>query len=190
MCTAARNPTLHQPSNATLPTTTRGTILRAHRIPLTELAISIALTLAACSSGQDQTAPQQPTATSAATAAPAATTNTLTADQVNVQMTLQGAPILSADSQPIDVAVTLADHGKTVLASTGPNPVNLGAHSADANGTVIDNNLARAGLPDIASGGQAMVTIQLPVDKRSARVRKSCRSRKMSPGSTPVAPIR
>jgi len=31
MCTAARNPTLHQPSNATLPTTTRGTILRAHR---------------------------------------------------------------------------------------------------------------------------------------------------------------
>jgi len=61
--------------------------------------------------------------------------------------------------------VTLANHGKTVLSSTGPNPVNLGAHSADANGTVIDNDLARAGIPDIARDSQATVTIQLPADK-------------------------
>lgn len=147
--------------------------MRIHRIPLTGLAISIALTLAACSSGQDQTAPQQPATTSTATTAPAATANSLTADQVSVQMTLQGAPTLSADGQSIDVAVTLANHGKTVLTSTGPNPVNLGAHSADANGTVIGNDLARAGIPDIARDSQATATIQLPVDKtlgRSAQI--------------------
>jgi glucose/arabinose dehydrogenase len=139
--------------------------MRAHRIPLTGLAISMALTLAACSSGQDQAASQQPAATSTATAAPTATANPLTADQVSVQMTLQGAPTLSADGQSIDVTVTLANHGKVVLSSTGPNPVNLGAHSADANGMVVDNDLARAGLPDITPGGQATVTIQLPLDK-------------------------
>ena len=141
--------------------------MRAHRIPLVGLAISIALTLAACSSGQDQAASQQPSATGTAAAAPApaAMAGALTADQVNVEMALQGAPTLSVDGQFINVAVSLANHGKTVLSSTGPNPVNLGAHSADANGTVIDNDLARAGLSDIAPGGQATVIIQLPVDK-------------------------
>jgi hypothetical protein len=139
--------------------------MRAYRIPLTGLAISMALMLAACSSGQDQAAPQQPAATGTAAAAPAASANALTADQVNVQMTLQGAPTLSADGQSIDVTVTLANHGTVVLNSTGPNPVTLGAHSADANGTIVDNDLARASLPDIATGGQATVTIQLPMNK-------------------------
>jgi glucose/arabinose dehydrogenase len=139
--------------------------MRAYRIPLTGLAISMALMLAACSSGQDQAAPQQPAATGTAAAAPAASANALTADQVNVQMTLQGTPTLSADGQSIDVTVTLANHGTVVLNSTGPNPVTLGAHSADANGTIVDNDLARASLPDIATGGQATVTIQLPMDK-------------------------
>ncbi|CAM5235755.1 hypothetical protein RLIN73S_02555 [Rhodanobacter lindaniclasticus] len=139
--------------------------MRAHRIPLAGLAISMALTLAACGSGQDQAASQQPADTGTATTAPAAAANALTADQVNVQMTQQGAPTLSADGQSIDVAVTLANHGKAALSPAGPNPVNLGAHSADASGTVIDNDLARASLPDIAPGGQATVTIQLPVDK-------------------------
>jgi hypothetical protein len=145
--------------------TTRGTIMRSHRIPLTSLAIGITLVLTGCSSGQDQNVSQQPSATSTATAAPAATVNSLTADQVSVQMTLQGLPMLSADGQSIDVTVALANHGKTMLSSTGPNPVNLGAHSADTNGTVVDNDLARAGIPDIARDGQATVTIQLPIDK-------------------------
>jgi hypothetical protein len=139
--------------------------MRAYRTPQTGLAISMALMLAACSSGQDQAAPQQPAAAGVATAAPAAPANALTADQVNVQTTMQGAPTLSADGQSIDVAVTLANHGKIVLSSTGPNPVNLGAHSAEANGTVVDFELARAGIPDIVPGSQATVTMQLPVDK-------------------------
>ncbi len=142
--------------------------MHAHRIPLTCLAISMALMLAACGSGQDQAASTQPAAsdaTTAAPAAPAAPADALTADQVNVQMTLQGAPTLSADGQSIDVAVTLANHGKVALSSTGPDPVNLGAHSADTAGTVIDNDLARASLPELAPGGQATVTIHLPVDK-------------------------
>lgn len=135
------------------------------RISLVGLAISIALMLAACSSGQDNTASQTPAVASTSTAAPAPAGDALTADQVSVQMTLQGEPALSADGQSIDVSVTLANHGKTTLSSTGPDPVNLGAHSADANGAVVDNDLARAGLPDIAPGGQATVVIQLPVDK-------------------------
>lgn len=139
--------------------------MRAHRIYPSGLAISIGLMLAACSSSQDQAAPQQPAAAGTAPAAPAATANTLTADQVSVQMALHGAPTLSADGQFIDVAVTLVNQGKAALSSTGPNPVNLGAHSASANGTIIDNDLARAGLPDIAPDNQATVIIQLPVEK-------------------------
>lgn len=139
--------------------------MHVHRIPLTCLAISMALMLAACDSGQDQAASTQPATTDTATAAPAAPADALTADQVNVQMTLQGAPTLSADGQSIDVAVTLANHGKVVLSSTGPDPVKLGAHSADTAGTVIDNDLARASLPELSPGGQATVTIHLPVDK-------------------------
>lgn len=135
------------------------------RRALIALPAAIALALAACSSGQDQAASTQPTATDASIAATAAPADALTAGQVNVQMTLQGAPTLSADGQSIDVAVTLANHGTVALSSTGPDPVNLGAHSADAAGRVIDNDLARASLPELASGGQATVTIQLPIDK-------------------------
>jgi len=127
---------------------------------LTALAVASALALGACSSGQDNPTANQP-ATGGAT--PAASASPLTADQVNVQMTLQGSPTLSADDQFINVTVNLANHGKTTLISTGANPVNLGAHSADANGTIIDNDLARAPIPDTAPNSQATVTIQLPI---------------------------
>lgn len=133
------------------------------RHTLIALTIASALALAACSSGQDQATSQQP-ATKGTAAAPA-TSKPLTADQVSVQMTLQGEPTVSADGQFIDVTVNLANHGKTTLSSTGLHPINLGAHSADANGAIVDNDLARAGLPGIAPDNEAKVTIQLPVDK-------------------------
>lgn len=133
------------------------------RHTLTALAITAALGLAACSSGQDQAATNQPAATGTAVAPTAATP--LSADQVNVQMTLQGAPALSADGQFVAVTVDLTNHGTTTLTSTGLDPVNLGAHSVDANGVVVDNDLARAALPDTAPNNHATVTIQLPVDK-------------------------
>lgn len=128
------------------------------RHTLLALATTSLLVLAACGSGQDNPAANQPAA--AGTAAP---TNPLTADQVNVQMTLQDTPTLSADGQFIAVMVNLANHGKTTLASTGSGPVNLGAHSADANGMIISIDLARASLPAIAPGDQAVVTILLPI---------------------------
>lgn len=132
------------------------------RHTLTALAITAALGLAACSSGQDQTTADQSAAAGDASAPTAA--KRLTPDQVDVQMTLQGAPVLSADGQFVDVTVSLANHGKTTLASTGKYPVNLGAHSMDASGKIVDMDLARASLPGIAPNSQATVTIQLPVD--------------------------
>lgn len=133
------------------------------RHTLAALAITTALALAACSSGQDQATTNQPATTGTSPAPTAA--KPLTADQVNVQMALQGTPALSADGQFVDVTVDLANHGKTTLTSTGLDPVNLGAHSVDANGTVVENDLARAAIPDTVPSSQATVTIQLPVDK-------------------------
>jgi hypothetical protein len=132
------------------------------RRTLTALAIASALTLAGCNSGQD-TSPAAPPA-AAASQAPGSTSDALTADQVNVQVTLQGTPTLSADGQWIDVTVNLANNGKTTLTSKGAHPVHLGAHSADASGKVIVRDLPRADIPDIAPGSQAAVTIRLPVN--------------------------
>ncbi|MEO8778925.1 MAG: glycosyltransferase [Rhodanobacter sp.] len=71
--------------------------------------------------------------------------------------------MLTADGQNIAVSVNLANEGKTVLSSAGNPPVNLGAHSVDANGEVIINDLSRAHFPAIAPGASAAVTILLPV---------------------------
>lgn len=132
------------------------------RHTLIALAVASTLALTACGSGQnDSTANKLATAA----AAPAAPAGALTADQVNVQMTLQGAPMLSADGQFVSVTVVLANHGKTTLTSTGADPVNLGAHSADASGTIIDNDLARAAIPDTTPNSQSTITIRLPVAK-------------------------
>lgn len=130
------------------------------RNTLTALAITSALALTACSAGQDSSTPA---ANQAAAASTSPSVVPLTADQVNVQMTLQGAPVVSADAKSIAVTVDLANHGKTTLSSAGG--INLGAHSADVNGKVVDMDLARAPLPDIAPNSQATVTIQLPTDK-------------------------
>jgi len=135
------------------------------RHALTALAVTSTLALVACSSGQDTSTTSQPTTAGATPAVSTSAANPLTADQVNVQMTLQGAPALSADGRFIEVTVNLANHGKTTLTSTGYDPVNLGAHSADANGTIVDYELARATIPDAAPDSQVTATIRLPVDK-------------------------
>lgn len=134
------------------------------RHTLIAVGITTALALAACSSGKDQAAADHAGAATGPT--PAATAaKPLTAGEVDVQMTLQGAPTLSADGQSVDVTVNLANHGKTTLASTGPYPVNLGAHSASASGAIVDNDLARASVPATPPNGQATIIIKLPVDK-------------------------
>lgn len=129
------------------------------RHTLTAVAVASTLAVAACGSGQDHSAAGQPAASSTS----AVMTAPLTADQVSVQMAVQGAPMLSVDGNAIEVTVNLANHGETTLSSKGTKPVNLGAHSVDANGKIIDMDLARAPIPDIAPGSQTTVTIQLPV---------------------------
>lgn len=126
------------------------------------LALASTLALGACNSNQEGSDQQsKPLATNARPSAPTAA---LTTDQVNVQLTLQGEPTLSADGQNITVSVKLVNNGKTVLSSSGTNPVNLGAHSADASGKMISMDLARAALPDIAPGTATTVTILLPLN--------------------------
>jgi hypothetical protein len=125
----------------------------------TPLLVSL-LALGACSSNQDGS--DQQAKVSSATAPVAVSGTPLTADQVNVKLTLVGTPVLTADGKNIDVSVNLANDGKTVLSSASKPPVNLGAHSVDATGKDIAD-LSRAALPAIAPGTSAAVTISLPV---------------------------
>jgi len=125
------------------------------------LALASALALGACSSNQEGSDQQQKS--SSATSMPSPPTAGLTADQVNVKLALQSEPVLSADGQNIAVAVELTNSGKTVLSSSGSNPVHLGAHSVDANGKIINMDLVHDAIPDIAPGTSIAVTILLPV---------------------------
>lgn len=134
------------------------------RTTLATVAIASALGLAACGSGHDQDAATTSAATTSGTPA-AAAGQRLTADQVNVQMTLEGKPTLSSDRKFVDVKLSLTNHGTVTLASIPPYPVNLGAHSVDANGKIVDNDLARAGIPGIAPNSQATITIKLPASQ-------------------------
>lgn len=131
------------------------------RNALGALALVSTLALGACSSNKGSS-DQQPNSSSS-TSQPSTPGTALTADQVQVQLTLQGEPALTADGQNIAVTVNLMNGGKTVLSSSGTPPVNLGAHSVDANGKIINLDLARAAIPDIAPGTSAAVTILLPV---------------------------
>ncbi len=131
------------------------------RNALGTLALASTLALGACSSSQEGS--DQQSKASTASPMPSAPAATLTADQVNVKLTLQGEPVLTADGQNIAVTVDLANSGKTLWTSAGSNPVNLGAHSVDANGKIINNDLVHAALPDIAPGTSTAVTILLPV---------------------------
>ena len=131
------------------------------RNTLGTVALVSALALAACNSDQGGTN-KQPNSSTTATAS-TGMVKALTSDQVNVHLALQGEPALSADGQNIAVTVSLKNDGTTLLSSAGKLPVNLGAHSVDGSGQIINNDLARASLPDIAPGTTANVTILLPI---------------------------
>ena len=136
--------------------------MRAVRHTLIAVAVTSTLALAACSSGKDDAA-TSPSAT--ASSASAGISTPLSADQIGVQMALQGSPALSADGTSVTATVELTNKGKVMLSSAGTKPVNLGAHSADTNGKIINRDLVHAPMPDIAVGGQAAVTIHFPVDQ-------------------------
>jgi hypothetical protein len=141
----------------------RSLAMRFVPVLLVSTTMFATITLAACNSSQDH--PAEPTAASSASA-PQDTKTAATTDQFKAQVALHGTPTVSADGKFIVVTVDLSNDGYATLASTGLNPVNLGAHSIDAKGNVVRNDLARGALPDpIAPNNHALVSINLPVDK-------------------------
>jgi len=49
--------------------------------------------------------------------------------------------------------------------ATAVHNVNLGAHSIDAAGKIMDNDLARGSMPQAAPGATVKATVSLPIDK-------------------------
>jgi len=86
----------------------------------------------------------------------------LTREQVNVTLTITAAPSLSTDGQSVLTTVDIANNGTVTLASGGPHPVNLGNHLIDAAGNVVQGDVTRQGIPEIAPGQHAAVTIAMP----------------------------
>lgn len=127
-----------------------------------------ALLLAGCNGSSDhQAAPGSPAATSTTTSSSQAGAGNaaLTAAQVNVTVSMNGAPQVSSDGKTILATVKVANNGSVTLSSEGKNPVNLGAHSVDSSGKVVQLDLARASFAQpIPAGGTETLTISLPAD--------------------------
>lgn len=86
------------------------------------------------------------------------------AGHFHAKLALAGPPKLAMDGNNILVSVNVTNDGAgTFGADVVPNQVNLGAHSIDTSGKIVDNDLARGRLPQIAPGMTAKATILLPV---------------------------
>lgn len=120
------------------------------------------ITLSACNSSQDKHGGLAATGSKSA----AQDANVASANQFKASVALHGTPVVSADGKSIVVTVDLGNDGSAILETKGINPINLGAHSIDAKGNVINNDLARAAMPSpIAPRNHALVSINLPLDK-------------------------
>lgn len=132
-----------------------------HHVPLVLCALS-ALALAACGSGQ-------PNAESSAASAGSEAAASATSEEglrYHAELALAGQPEVTAEGKNIRVTVNVTNDGPGVFGSANtPHPVNLGAHSIDASGKIVDLDLARGQLPQIASGATGKSSILLPVDK-------------------------
>lgn len=88
----------------------------------------------------------------------------LPAGHFRARLTLAGLPELTVDEKKILVTVNVTNDGVGTFGSgVVPHQVNLGAHSIDASGKIVDNDLARGRLPQIAPGATAEATILLPI---------------------------
>jgi hypothetical protein len=82
----------------------------------------------------------------------------------HAKLALAGTPKLDSDGKNILVIVNVTNDGVgTFGADVVPNQVNLGAHSIDESGKIVNNDLARGHLPQIAPGMTVKATILLPV---------------------------
>lgn len=99
-----------------------------------------------------------------ASGAPSQRAQAKSAGHFRAKVTLVGPPKISIDGKNILVTVNVSNDGVgTFGMDTAPNQVNLGAHSIDASGKIIDNDLARWHLPKIAPGMTAKTTVLLPI---------------------------
>lgn len=124
------------------------------------LSLAAAFALSACNSSQEP----NPSGTSSATVQPAPSTSVARAGHYHAALALVGQPAVTADGKSIQVAVNVTNDGtETFGSAAAPNSVNLGAHTVDASGQIVDNDLARGHLPQITPGATGKVTILLPI---------------------------
>lgn len=131
-------------------------------VPLVVCALS-AVALVGCGGGQPNG--QQPAPSPSAQPAPSAPSTQ--AGHYHAELALAGQPEVSADGKSVVVAVNVTNDGSGSFGTqaTPDHNVNLGAHSIDATGKVLDNDLARGTMPEVAPGATVKATILLPLDK-------------------------
>lgn len=126
---------------------------------LLALSMLLAFALAACGSSQPggpSSAPDSVQAEAASSAAPGG--------QYHAEVALVGHAAVTADGKAVKVMVAVTNDGAGTFGSaTGAHGVNLGAHSIDSNGKIVNQDLARGHLPQIAPGATRQVAILLPV---------------------------
>jgi len=85
----------------------------------------------------------------------------------HAELALAGSPAVTPDGKDVLVTVNVTNNGPAPFGTqaTATDNVNLGAHSVDTSGRVVDNDLARGTMPEVAPGATVKATILLPVDK-------------------------
>lgn len=139
---------------------------KQHILPLL-CGLSIAA-LAGCSKSPERT--EQVTGaqeSSPVTAGAADVSEPLTQDQVGATYQLAGAPVLEQGGQRLVISVLVKNTGSVALASQGDKPVNLGISIVDESGEVVDQDFARAALPEpgIGAGAEAIVVANVPAER-------------------------
>lgn len=127
------------------------------------LSSLFAFALAGCGSNQSGNA------SAASVNAQPANTSTPVAQtgHFHAELGLVGSPAVTPDGKDVLVRVNVTNDGSAPFGTkaTAINNVNLGAHSIDTTGNVVDNDLARGSMPEVAPGATVRATILLPVDK-------------------------
>lgn len=132
---------------------------RTHAVHLAFVVVCAA-GLAACGSGQSD----QQAAGSSSTPTASDASASLTGPHYQASISLDGQPQVSTDGKDIVVTVRVVNTGAGTFGSANtPHPINLGAHSIDAAGKVVNLDLSRGKLPQVASGSSATATIKMPV---------------------------
>jgi len=82
------------------------------------------------------------------------------------KLVLIGQPTIATDGKEILVKVNVTNDGPTIFGSSSePHNINLGAHSINAAGDIVVNDLARGHLPKIEPGKTAGAMILLPISE-------------------------